>query len=132
MTAPRKPFVMLVEDDTDYLVVLEYGLLHRGVVVQTYDNATAALAALESVVPDALVTDLALPGRDGFWLVEQVRRLPLHARLPIIAVTGYGQRIHVEAAWQAGVDDLLLKPVDSGVIYERIRRLVGRAGAPAA
>lgn len=132
MAAQRKPFVMLVEDDSDSLVVLEYGLLHRGVVVQTYDNATAALAALESVVPDALVTDLALPGRDGFWLVEQVRRLPLHARLPIIAVTGHGQRIYVEAAWHAGVDDLLLKPVDSGVIYERICRLVGRAGAPAA
>lgn len=128
----RKPFVMLVEDDADSLTVLEYGLIRCGAVVQTYDNAAAALAALEGVVPDVLITDLAMPERDGFWLVEQVRRLPLHARLPIIAVTGHGQRIYVDAAWQAGVDDLLLKPIDSRVIYERVSRLARRHDVPAA
>jgi DNA-binding response OmpR family regulator len=128
----RKPFVMLVEDDADSLIVLEYGLIRCGAVVQTYDNAAAALAALEGVVPDVLITDLAMPERDGFWLVEQVRRLPLHARLPIIAVTGHGQRIYVDAAWQAGVDDLLLKPIDSRVIYERVSRLARRHDVPAA
>jgi CheY-like chemotaxis protein len=128
----RRPFVFLVEDDVDSLAVLECGLIRLGVIVQTYDNAASALAALEGVVPDALITDLAMPGPDGIWLVEQVRRRPPHARLPIIAVTGYGQRVHVEAAWHAGVDDLLLKPVDSRVIYERVWRLVHRHDVPAA
>lgn len=128
----RKPFVMLVEDDVDSLTVLEYGLIRCGAVVQTYDNAASALAALEGVVPDVLITDLAMPERDGFWLVEQVRRLPLHERLPIIAVTGHGQRIYVEAAWQAGVDDLFLKPIDSRTIYARVARLARRLDVPAA
>lgn len=128
----RKPFVMLVEDDVDSLTVLEYGLIHCGAVVQTYDNAASALAALEGVVPDVLITDLAMPERDGFWLVEQVRRLPLHERLPIIAVTGHGQRIYVEAAWQAGVDDLFLKPIDSRTIYARVARLARRLDVSAA
>lgn len=128
----RKPFVMLVEDDADSLTVLECGLIRCGAVVQTYGNAASALAALEAVVPDVLITDLAMPERDGFWLVEQVRRLPLHRRLPIIAVTGHGQPIYVEAAWQAGVDDLLLKPIDTRTIFERVARLARLPDVPAA
>lgn len=125
MTPATKPFVMLVENDPDNLEVLELGLMRWGAVVQTYSTADGALAALHGVVPDALVTDLAMPEHDGFWLVEQVRRSLALTRLPIIAVTGHGERSHVESAWHAGVDDLLLKPVDSRAIYRRIQQLIG-------
>ena len=118
------PMVVVVDDDRDTLEVLALGLARCGAVVTTYVDAEQALAALQALAPDALMTDLALSPRDGLWLIEQVRATPRPARLPIVVLTGHGDIAHLEAARRAGADDVLVKPVESRVIYDRIRRLI--------
>jgi len=121
----RTPSLVLVDDDTDVREVLELALTRYGAVVKSYGDAREALAGLETAVVDALVTDLALSPCDGLWLVQRVRAVPRMARLPIIVVTGYSDPARLDAAWRAGVDDILLKPADSREIYDRIGRLIG-------
>jgi len=121
----RKPSFVLVDDDTDIREVLELALARYGAVVTSYGDAREALAGLETAVVDALVTDLALSPCDGLWLVQRVRAVPRLARLPIVMITGYSDPARLEAAWRAGVDDIVLKPADSREIYDRIVRLIG-------
>ena len=118
----RKPTVVVVDDDADIREVLDVALTRCGAAVATYGNACDALAGLQALTVDALVTDLALAPCDGLWLVEQVRALPGLARLPIIVVTGHSDPGRLDAAWHAGADEILLKPVHAQDIYERIVR----------
>lgn len=121
---PPGPLVVLVDDDRDTLEVLALGLARCGALVSTYGDAEEAVAALERLEPDALMTDLALSPRDGYWLIQQVRAIPRLARLPIVVLTGHGDTAHVDAARRMGADDVLVKPVDSRILYAHIRRLI--------
>ena len=121
---PSRPTVVVVDDDRDTLDVLALGLSRYGAVVSTYADAEQAVAALQSTLPDALLTDLTLSSRDGFWLIGRVRANPRLARLPIVVLTGHGEGAYLEAARRLGADDVLIKPVDSRVIYDRILSLI--------
>ena len=121
---PPGPTVVVVDDDRDTLEVLAFGLSRWGAVVSTYADAEQAMAALQSTSPDALLTDLTLSPRDGFWLIGQVRANPRLAHLPIVVLTGHGEGAYLEAARRLGADDVLIKPVDSRVIYDRILSLI--------
>src|SRR5205085_10903603 len=87
---PAQPLVLVVEDDRDgRLLVLEW-LSDAGFRVEQAHNGLQALERAIDLVPDAVLTDLHLPGIDGY---ELTRRLKTDARttsIPVLAVTGYG------------------------------------------
>lgn len=118
------PHLLVVDDDRDTLEVLALGLSRCGAAVKTCADAEQAVASLRALPPDALLTDLALSRHDGFWLIEQVRAIPSLARLPILVLTGHGDAAHLDAARRVGADDVLVKPVESRVIYDRVRNLI--------
>jgi two-component system, chemotaxis family, CheB/CheR fusion protein len=60
--------------------------------------------------PDLLITDLSLPGMDGFELVARIRKDPRLGRIPIICLSGYGGHAHEQRAREAGCDRILQKP----------------------
>lgn len=120
----RRLSFVVVEDDTDTREVFELALTRYGAVVKSYGDARDALAGLQIAVVDALVTDLALSPCDGLWLVKEIRAVPRLARLPIIVVTGHSEPARLDAAWLAGVDDILIKPVAARDIYDRIVRRI--------
>jgi CheY-like chemotaxis protein len=67
---------------------------------------------LGRVTPDAIVTDIAMPERDGYWLLGQVRALPSARDLPVVAVTAHGERHRPERTLGAGFQAHVRKPVD--------------------
>ena len=102
--------VLLVEDEADAREYVEQLLRGEGAEVRSAGSADAALAALAEFTPDVLLCDLGMPGRDGLWLVAEVRRrLPA---LPTVALTAYARREDVDRARAAGFDRYLVKPVD--------------------
>jgi CheY-like chemotaxis protein len=116
--------VLIVEDHDDTREALGAYLAAAGALVLT---APTALEAIPQVVMcDVVVTDLAMSGRDGRWLVEQIR---MSARpVPVIAATGYDQDYDLSQGLFASV---LTKPVDPQVLTAEIVRLVGRTIADA-
>lgn len=120
----RRLLVVVVDDDPDTLEVLALGLARCGAIVSTHADAEAALAAVRAVVPDAVLTDLDLSRHDGLWLIEQLRAIPGQGWLPIVVLTGHGDGAYLDAARRAGADDIILKPVESRVLYDRILRLI--------
>ena len=121
-TAPlRGVRILFVEDHDDTREVLDAYLTLAGAIVL---SASTALEALPQVVMcDVVVTDLAMSGRDGRWLVDQVM---MSARpVPVIAATGYDQDYDLS---QAPFARVLTKPVDPELLADAILRVLGRKG----
>lgn len=78
-------------------------------VLQAADGA-GALEMMGVRRPDLIITDLSLPGIDGFELISRVRSDALMRAVPVICLSGYGGRAHEQRARDAGCDCILQKP----------------------
>src|SRR5690606_37738098 len=98
----------------------------RGARVRIATDFDAALQALEQRRPDVLVSDIGLPGRDGYELARSVRQVEAQrglARLPLIAVTAFGRAEDRQKSLQAGFDLHLAKPLRPHLLLDAIARL---------
>lgn len=111
--------VLIVEDHDDTREALGASLTLSGALVLT--AATAIEALPQVVMCDVVVTDLAMSGRDGRWLLDQVRT---SARpVPVIALTGYDEDYDLTTARFARV---LTKPIDADTLAAEILHVLGR------
>jgi len=100
--------LLVVEDDKDARDVFCAMLDYEGAMVLGTSSAEEALAVLKTVRPHAIITDIVLPGRDGFWLLEQLRGSQRMRAIPVVAVTAVAGR---EEILDAGFDAYVAKPV---------------------
>ena len=100
--------VMVVEDDKDAREVFCAMLDYEGAMVLGTESAEEALAILRTVRPHVIVTDIVLPGHDGFWLLEQLRGSARTQSIPVVAVTAVVARAEI---LDAGFDAYVAKPV---------------------
>ncbi|MFO7607966.1 MAG: response regulator [Candidatus Krumholzibacteriia bacterium] len=130
MNAERRPLVLLVDDDADYLEQMRTRFVHEGWRVETAHNETEARARLAAERPDLAVLDLMMDQLDGgFTLAHEIKRLDLD--IPVLLVTGVTAETGL-AFEQAGAgargwikaDAVLAKPVR----FEQIRRELDRLG----
>ena len=117
--------ILLVEDDKDSRDMLEMVLSIYGVRVESAESAAAAIEKLKTVSPDVLVSDIGLPGEDGYDLIRKVRALPSSegGRTPAIALTGYVSVQDRKLALDAGYQDHIPKPVNPHVLLELLAEL---------
>ncbi|HEY8147554.1 MAG TPA: response regulator [Vicinamibacteria bacterium] len=120
--------VLIAEDNDDTRELLEIVLRHAAARVTSTADGGAALQAIRRLLPDILVADLAMPSKDGYWLIEQVRALPPHAggRIPAVAVSALVAPPDIEHAKALGYTEHVAKPADPGQLATLIARLVGR------
>jgi CheY-like chemotaxis protein len=90
--------------------VFEFVLLHSGAHVSTATCAAEAATVFDEWHPEVLVTDIAMPGEDGYGLLKRLRSR--QSRLPAIAVTAHARHEDRERALAAGFNLYLAKPVD--------------------
>ena len=100
--------LLVVEDDKDARDVFCAMLDYEGAMVLGTGSAEEALAVLKTVRPHAIIIDIVLPGRDGFWLLEQLRGSHRMRTIPVVAVTAVAGR---EEILDAGFDAYVAKPV---------------------
>ena len=119
--------VLVVDDEPDARELLSLTLGHEGARVTAAASADEAWQRLSTdPLPDVLVVDVAIPGKDGHALVRGVRASPLVrvARLPALALTAYAQEQDRRQALAAGFNLHLAKPFDPGLLVAAIQRLV--------
>lgn len=108
--------ILVVDDNPMNVRVCRLILERYGHVVTTETNPQAALARMETALPDVLVTDLMMPVMDGYVLMERTRALPGGATMPIIVLTARGEDAAMQRAMDAGATAFLTKPVSSGIL----------------
>ena len=115
--------ILCVDDEPDARQLLRHLLEQQQARVALAASADEALqASLESEF-DVLVSDIGMPGRDGYDLIRSLRARGGDRRLCAIALTAYARDVDREAALQAGFDAHLAKPVDAGRLLATIERM---------
>lgn len=110
----------IVDDDQSIRWVLEKALDKAGMAVRSFADANSALKALEQAEPDALITDIRMPGMDGLELLERLRTL--HPTLPVIVITAHSDLDSAVSAYQGGAFEYLPKPFDIDDVVSLARR----------
>jgi CheY-like chemotaxis protein len=119
--------VLVVEDDHDALDLMRAVLRHCGAVVLGASSAAAGVGILDIVQPTVLVSDIMMPGADGWWLVAEARRRGRLHGVPKIAVTAI--ELRAEEVREGGFDEYVRKPVDPDALCTVVEKLVLRARA---
>ena len=124
--------VLIVEDDEDGRDVLKTALEQCGATVTTAASAAEALLVLSREVPDILVSDIGLPGQDGYELLQEIRKLPAErgGRIPAVALTAYAGADDKRKSSLAGFQAYLAKPAEPAELIAKVAALAGRAGRP--
>jgi PAS domain S-box-containing protein len=106
--------ILVVDDEADTRELLKEGLQYCGAKVSVAGNAREALDALVATAPDILISDIGMPGVDGYDLIRQVRNLPRQrgGKIPAIALTAYTRTEDRLQALRAGYDMHVPKPVE--------------------
>ena len=115
--------ILVVDDSDDTCEVMRLYLTSEGftVIVARDGNEGREAAVRES--PDLIITDARMPNLDGIEMTRQLRAQSRFKQLPIIIVTGYSQERELEA-WQAGANEVLIKPVSPDSLVTRMRDLL--------
>ena len=118
--------ILVVEDDADSRNLLRDVLRSRGATVVEAEEVLTAQEYIRNLKVDLVVTDLALPGRDGVWLLKWLREQPRErgGTLPAIAVTAYDKRYPPTdlSGWAAYFG----KPLDLGELVRTIAAILTR------
>jgi PAS domain S-box-containing protein len=115
--------VLLVDDSDDVRQSIAGALRAVGAVVDEADSAADALQKFARSIPDVIVSDIAMPGEDGYSLMQRIRQLPAErgGRVPAIAVTAFVQRQDTAAASVAGFQAHVRKPIVGTSLVAAIR-----------
>lgn len=119
--------VLVVDDDPDTRHLLATVLSLRGASVLTASSASEALRTITRSPPDVIVSDVGMPGQDGYELMRAVRALPPEhgGGIPAVAVTAFG-REHRVRALAAGFHAYLVKPVEPSELTWVVKMLAER------
>jgi DNA-binding NarL/FixJ family response regulator len=118
--------ILVVEDDpaialtlSEYFEAVGYGVVHAA-------SAEKGIRLLEDYRPHLLIADISLPGMNGYELVKQVRKNPLHRLLPVIFLTARDQTRDRILGYQTGCDVYVAKPFDLEELAAIVRGLLDR------
>jgi PAS domain S-box-containing protein len=117
--------VLVVDDDDDARALVAELLKTTGAVVETATSAAEALDRVIATRPDVLVSDIGMPGEDGYSLIRRIRALPgcSASELPATALTAFARREDCDRALGAGFQAHLTKPLDPEALFGVIASL---------
>jgi signal transduction histidine kinase len=118
---------LLIVEDNDDLRASLLALLQPRFEIALASTLSEALAVLERVVPDAVLSDIMLPDGDGYELLRRVRATDPLKRVPVLMVSARGEAAERARGLSAGADDYLAKPFDPEELTARIESAIERA-----
>jgi DNA-binding response OmpR family regulator len=121
-TTTDKKFILIVDDDPDIRLFLEFCLQKAGFVVLQASNGAKALDILKERLPDLIITDAMMPILDGYGLIKALKNDEAWSHIPVILLTGKdGGKGLIEAMPAV---EFMIKPFATADILARINRLL--------
>jgi len=120
----REPHILIAEDDPSLQTVLAETFRSTGYRVTTAGDGDETLKYFSAELPDAVVLDVGMPGRNGFEVCREIRARPEGSNLPIIFLTARGAEADRQWGLDAGADDYLTKPFDPAALTSVVAELI--------
>lgn len=118
--------VVVIEDESDILELIEYNLRREGFEVATATSGRSGLSVIGREKPDIVLLDLLLPGLDGLDVCRRLRAVESTRDLPVIMVTARGEESDVVLGLGVGADDYIHKPFSPRELIARVRAVLRR------
>ncbi len=119
MANSDKP-ILVVDDDPFILDVVSRYLKAKGFRVLTTTDPERAYAIAEQEVPRLIISDLAMPGLDGFTLIQGLKGNRVTQQIPLVLLTGSDKIDDIQKGFSVGATVYLLKPVDWTIAWPKI------------
>ncbi|PIW65364.1 MAG: hypothetical protein COW12_02250 [Candidatus Omnitrophica bacterium CG12_big_fil_rev_8_21_14_0_65_45_16] len=118
---PAHKKIVLIDDDTDFLELCAKRLRHHGFHVELFDDPAAAMKAIRSERPDLVISDVKMPGLNGFEVCDCLRSQTKTSQVPIILMTGLKDKRQYVESLNVGRIYFLTKPFESDEFLSTIR-----------
>lgn len=114
--------ILLIDDNQDAIDSMAALLTLLDYDIRTAENAEIALRVAAAFQPHLILSDIGLPGMDGYQLAPELRRVAGERKLVLAAATGYGLASDRKKAREAGFDYHLVKPLDADMLIDFVAR----------
>jgi len=131
MDEPRKPKVVIVDDDRDTREMLTLALELEGFDVGGAANGLRLISAMHVDRPDVILLDVMMSWIDGFELCRAIKKNQTFADIPVIFISARKSAEDERAGRAAGAEDYFTKPLDVDRLVARIREILGSRAVPA-
>jgi two-component system alkaline phosphatase synthesis response regulator PhoP len=118
--------ILVVDDDPDIIEILRYNLSLAGYQVKTAFNGKEAVKKAKLFLPEIILLDIMMPEMDGIEACTQIKSLPSLKKTMIIFLSARSEDFTQIAAFDAGGDDYISKPVKPKILLRKIRSVVKR------
>ena len=119
--------ILVIEDEPSSLKLAHLVLEASGHEVTEAEAAAQAVSEILRSTPEAILLDLELPDIDGLTLARNLKNAPQTSHIPIIAMTSFPERFGREAAFAAGCDGYIVKPINTRKLAEQVAQVVDQA-----
>ncbi|MBD2535312.1 response regulator [Nostoc flagelliforme FACHB-838] len=120
--------VLVVDDNDDCLCLVTFVLSEYQAEIKAVISVDEAIEAIEKWKPDILISDIGMPGKDGYWLIRTIRNFEALGRrfLPAVALTSYAYPEDRTKAFDAGFQEVICKPFEPEELVAVVAKLTGR------
>ena len=119
--------ILLVDDEKDIVEFLTYNLEKEGYEVVIADNGKKALEIAKRILPDLIILDIMMPEMDGVSTCIEVKKHPELSKVLILFLTARSEEYSELAAFNAGADDYIKKPIKPKLLISRVNALLRRS-----
>lgn len=129
---PKIPTVYFIDDSATMREVIKIAFRRESINVITCHDAASALEKFSETAPDAVITDVIMPGKDGYEVCQFIKRDPKLEKTPVILMSGVVDKTVAEKAIAARADELIRKPFQPQELIARVKNLLNpKLAAPA-
>tara|TARA_B100001094_G_scaffold149757_1_gene144947 strand:- start:791 stop:1480 length:690 start_codon:yes stop_codon:yes gene_type:complete len=118
--------ILCVDDEPDILEILKYNLSNEGYNVFTANDGLSAISKAKEIIPNLIIMDIMMPNMDGIEACEKLRVDQKFNDTIIMFLTARGEDYSHVAAYEAGADDYVTKPVKPKVLVSKVKGLLRR------
>ena len=123
--------ILVVEDERDIAALVAFHLTKEGYRVRTAESGQEGLDAMAADRPDLVLLDLMLPGFSGYEVLQEMRRRPDLAEIPVVVLTARRDEADRVMGLELGADDYVTKPFSPRELVLRVTAVLRRAQSPA-
>jgi two-component system alkaline phosphatase synthesis response regulator PhoP len=126
----NKKKILIADDEPDILEILKFNLEVEGFIVETAKDGNFAFEKAKIFMPDLIILDVMMPGKNGFEVCELLRKYPDFKNTLIIFLTAISNDTTEVKGLESGADDYLTKPIRPKVLISKVNALFRRISNP--